>query len=154
MSLENDKIDDSDVGEWDKIPLRRHAEAMWDALDIIAHLDELLDKREWPDDGRIGKVARQIAAATIKPGHHKITMRKYPEIEGFMDSMNYLLKAYGVEAIWLDDNNRTLGKNPDAVYLNMGDMYRPTILFDFRTRRLRRMSPGDYIERYERTESA
>ena len=67
------------------------------------------------------------------------------EFEKIMKIANKLIEGHGIEAIrgkwisyfWQDSN---------ALYINMGDTYIPTILYDVVTDCFRIMSWGDYVE--------
>lgn len=61
-----------------------------------------------------------------------------------MRNLDRLLETHGVEAIF-DRNGRAV-----AEYLNTGDTYTTTILYDHTTRSFRVTSMGDWVEHYER----
>lgn len=63
--------------------------------------------------------------------------------ETIMHAINGVLGGYGAEAIWGDDS-----QCPVAEYVNFGDTYDTTILYDYRAERFRVMSWGDWVEKY------
>ena len=58
---------------------------------------------------------------------------------------NRLLDGSGVEAIFAQDEMW-----PEMEYVNMGDMYTPTVVYDRNSGRFKIMSYGDWVEAYER----
>lgn len=74
--------------------------------------------------------------------------------ECLMVALDAVLEGCGVEAIRGREVDAYHG-DVQAVYVNMGDTYATTILFDHETGRLRITSWGDWVERYgERREVA
>lgn len=69
------------------------------------------------------------------------------KVERALDIINYLLDGYGVEAVrgeyvdqyYLDVN---------ILYINMGDTYVPTILYDTLECEFHARSWGDYVDQY------
>lgn len=61
-----------------------------------------------------------------------------------MRALDELLETHGVEAI------RNRNGHAVAEYLNTGDTYTTTILYDHTTRSFRVTSMGDWVEHYER----
>lgn len=61
-------------------------------------------------------------------------------------ALNEILEGYGTEAIFGPDSYT----QPDAVYINMGDAYNTTLLYDHTRGRWIVTSWGDWIESQER----
>jgi hypothetical protein len=71
-------------------------------------------------------------------------------VEGNLEQINDLVKGYGVESIKVDDGG-VGGYWMDAIgaYVNMGDTYAPTVVFDARNDQWLITSWGDIVEDYE-----
>lgn len=64
-----------------------------------------------------------------------------------MEALNAVLEGCGVEAIegrYIDHYNQ----NIQATYVNFGEAYATTLLYDHETDRLRLTSLGDFVERF------
>lgn len=71
------------------------------------------------------------------------------EVDAVLDYADKLLEGHGVEAI--RGENITDGYYGDivALYVNMGDTYNATILFDVDRHKFYATSYGDWVEAYE-----
>jgi hypothetical protein len=67
-------------------------------------------------------------------------------VERSMDRINNLLHGYGVEAIRGDVSYEPFWMDAVALYVNMGDTYIPTVLYDVPKYAFRVMSWGDWVE--------
>lgn len=63
-----------------------------------------------------------------------------------MCALNEILEGHGVEAIFHGSDPM----HPDAVYVNMGETYAATILYDYRSGTFKVTSWGDWVEKQER----
>jgi uncharacterized protein (TIGR02996 family) len=70
-------------------------------------------------------------------------------VDKALNAINGLIRGYGVEAIEGQDWQPYF-MNIAALYVNRGDIYRTTILYDTRRHRFLIASWGDWYERYER----
>lgn len=60
------------------------------------------------------------------------------------ECFNEMLGGYGIAVIYADD-----GCTPIAEYINFGDTYSPTLLFDIRESEFKLTSRGDWYEKWE-----
>ncbi|MGK2884364.1 MAG: hypothetical protein ACSLE8_06245 [Rhodococcus sp. (in: high G+C Gram-positive bacteria)] len=67
------------------------------------------------------------------------------DIELKMAAIDEILEGHGVEAVFGDDVEW-----PDMVYVNMGDTYADTVVYDYIDAKYRVTSWGAWIERAER----
>ena len=67
------------------------------------------------------------------------------DVDRTLELVNKLLNAYGIEAI-RDGDWEEYYLDIGVLYVNMGDTYDTTILFDTRTERYLLSSWGDYVE--------
>lgn len=72
------------------------------------------------------------------------SLNRPPYIERLMMALNEILEGHGVEAVIRS------GNPPDAEYVNMGDTYATTLIWDCKTKSFRLQSLGDWIEAAER----
>ena len=63
-------------------------------------------------------------------------------------ALNELLECYGTEAITGPEYIDNYCMYINAVYINAGDAYLMTVLFDYRTNKFVLTSFGDYVEKY------
>ena len=99
---------------------------------------------------KIAKTVRGLCTGDIDPDTYCADYIRqcghYPrEAERTMEAINIVLEGYGVEGIngqWLDNYYCDI----IATYVNMGDTYDATILFDHATGNYRLTSFGDYVE--------
>jgi len=72
-----------------------------------------------------------------------------PDVDAMMQEANELVGGYGVEAI-RDENywESWWWKDTIALYVNMGDSYVPTILYDVNERNFRVACTADVIEEW------
>lgn len=61
------------------------------------------------------------------------------------EAVNAILEGYGTEAIWGKSETR-----PVAVYVNLGDPYATTLLYNYQTDHWSITSWGDFADRNER----
>ena len=74
----------------------------------------------------------------------------YPDIhEQILCAINQLIGGYGIEALWEDDEKRWSCDRPDSLYVNTGDTYTATVLWD-RERGYQLTTIGDWMEERER----
>jgi len=66
---------------------------------------------------------------------------KYPE--RLMLALNEIIEGHGVEAIWGPESDTW----PEAAYVNTGDCYNATLMYDYRDKRVRVTTVGDFVER-------
>jgi hypothetical protein len=103
--------------------------------------------------GEPGKIVRQLLEKRSKTRdfesvvawenglYHKSTYQERLEI-----ALNEILDGFGVEAIWSDKSEL----EPRAIYINMGDTYNITLLYDCHSERWLITTYGDFIEAKER----
>lgn len=99
-----------------------------------------------------GKELRSLIEGTVKPDTYgtvrewiKACYHKPKTIECQMLAINEVLEGHGVEAVFGDDP-----RWPDMEYVNMGDTYTTTIVYDWTKDRFEIASWGDWVERAER----
>ena len=63
-------------------------------------------------------------------------------------ALNELIEGYGTEAITGPEYINNYCMYINAVYINTGDTYALTVLFDYRTNKFSLTSFGDYVEKY------
>jgi len=90
--------------------------------------------------GMTAAQARSIDSAITKAGTPSA-------VDRVLDAANAALGGYGVEAIEGEWHDRYY-QNIVALYVNMGDTYNTTILFDAVKGRFHVTSWGDWVERY------
>jgi len=61
-------------------------------------------------------------------------------------ALNEVLDGWGIEAIWGVEDELW----PIAVYINMGDTYNTTLLYDYRSQTWRVTTWGDFVEKNEK----
>jgi len=67
--------------------------------------------------------------------------------EARLERVSRATGGYGVEAIWLEKRDRSDPRGlPDALYINRGDPYTPTLLYDLRRESFLTTSWGDWLE--------
>ena len=64
-----------------------------------------------------------------------------------MSAANTALDAHGVEAIRGVDADDNFWQDIIAIYVNMGDSYAATVLYDVKTKKFSITSYGDYVEK-------
>lgn len=60
-----------------------------------------------------------------------------------MLALNEIIEGFGVESIWGPESERW----PEVDYVNMGDVYNATLMYDYRDNRVRVGTVGDFVER-------
>lgn len=85
------------------------------------------------------RIARRVGIAmqTLKP-------------DDAMDEVNKALEGHGVERIPFDDESDSWQRGTLSTYVNMGDTYDPTIIWDAHKGRFLVTSWGDFVEWSER----
>jgi hypothetical protein len=73
-------------------------------------------------------------------------VHKPKRIDRILSCLNECLKMHGVEPI-CDGGQRMDGSHIVAEYLNSGDTYTPTLVFNWRTRAFSLTTVGDFVER-------
>lgn len=63
--------------------------------------------------------------------------------ERLMLALNEIIEGFGVEAIWGPESEIW----PEAAYVNMGDCYNATLMYDYRDQRVRVTTVGYFVER-------
>ena len=71
----------------------------------------------------------------------------HEDIDKAMDKANEILAGYGVEVIRGQYVNRYYG-DINALFVNMGDTYAPTVIYDTEKEMFLVMSWGDLVEKY------
>lgn len=66
-----------------------------------------------------------------------------------MRKINDLVGGYGVEAIRADNMNDSYWMDAAAIYVNMGDTYSATILYDIQKQKFMLTTMGDFVEYYK-----
>ena len=67
-----------------------------------------------------------------------------------MTALNEILEGYGIEAVWNEgEGPNDCISDPRAEYINMGDTYTTTILFDFQKGKYFLTTWGDFVESME-----
>lgn len=74
----------------------------------------------------------------------------YKHIDNVLDQCNFLLKGYGVEAIHGQKHVDRYYFDIHLLYVNMGDTYAPTIIYDTLKEQWYCCSWGDIVESDER----
>jgi len=80
----------------------------------------------------------------VFPGKGKVLRRileNNNSVDAAAEEMDAVLGGFGVEAIWGDSCIR-----PAAIYINMGETYEPTMLYDYEHHRWDAVSWGDWVE--------
>lgn len=88
------------------------------------------------DPESYASVARWVSKAYNPPAENELKMK----------AINEILDGYGVEAIWGKDSFT----QPVATYVNMGDTYDATVVYDYEKRSYQVTSWGDWVEEAER----
>lgn len=70
-------------------------------------------------------------------------------VDELMECANKLLLAYGIEAIYSEIWRNGYWCNIQALYVNMGDPYIPTIVYDVGKSKFYLMCWGDYVFKEE-----
>lgn len=82
---------------------------------------------------------------------HQDQLEKLAQVEAHLAEISARTGGHGVEALWLDESAR--GNNPravpDALYVNRGDTYAATTLYDVAEGEYLATSWGDWLERAE-----
>lgn len=73
------------------------------------------------------------------------------EVDAVLDLANVLLSAHGVEAIRADAQVDRYYYDIVALYVNMGDPYVPTVLYDTEREKFEAASWGDWLEAQQRS---
>ena len=80
-------------------------------------------------------------------------MNRFPQLkrleraETHLQGVSALANGHGVEALWFDEARRSDPRAvPDALYVNMGDSYAPTIVYDVASGEYLFTSWGDVVE--------
>jgi len=95
-------------------------------------------------------LAHEYGEASIKPIALKIraaieNAHTHEQVDKALDSINQLLHGYGVEAIrgkFIDNYYQDI----NLLYVNLGDTYIPTIIYDTKKERFLVCSWGDIVE--------
>lgn len=70
--------------------------------------------------------------------------------EARLERVSQATGGYGVEAIWIEESDRSDPRGlPDALYVNRGDPYIPTLLYDVRRETFLEIAWGDRLEAEE-----
>lgn len=72
------------------------------------------------------------------------------DLDALMNQINTYLDGHGVEAIRDQNSWENYWFDTRAIYVNMGDTYIETILYDTHARKFRTMSWGDFVEKYDK----
>lgn len=98
------------------------------------------------------RVSNEQAKAVMQALHaiEGIPGASEADVDTVLDAMNAALGGFGVEALpvegaWVDSYYR----NFVALYVNQGDTYDPTVVFDTETGEFSLMSWGDFLEDWE-----
>lgn len=92
----------------------------------------------------------QMPRATAKILYCEMkTCKTSADVDWALDLANFHLGGHGVESI-KDDGWEPHYLDIGLLYVNMGDPYKPTLMFDTRTVRFLVGNWGDYIERHAR----
>ena len=76
------------------------------------------------------------------------TMQHEPrKIEKIMEALNVTLEMFGIEAIRFEDWIDNYYCDICATYLNTGDTYAPTILYDTKNKKFILTTFGDFVEK-------
>jgi hypothetical protein len=84
-------------------------------------------------DGARG-IAKQICGIIAEPYNYDHFTRRGDHVDNQLDRINTLLHGYGVEVIRGKHVNNYYG-NVNLLYVNMGDTYTTTIIYDTKTDR-------------------
>lgn len=84
------------------------------------------------------KLWKALAAATYEK-----------QVDAALELANTMLGGYGIEAV-RDGGRSNYYQDIGVLYVNMGDTYNTTILYDTRKERFYVTTLGDYIEKYEK----
>ncbi len=97
---------------------------------------------------RKGKKLRDLIKGRVKPDQYKSVQcwieqcYNPPSYQEQVElAINEVLEGYGVEAIFKG------GRYPEVVYINLGDTYTTTLVYDYSRERWYLTSWGDYVER-------
>lgn len=104
----------------------------------------------WAHEGRdVNLYARTFA-------HLLADAEKGPpvKVEQAMREANVLLKGHGVEAIRDEKHNRWFWGESRLLYVNMGDPYVATLLYDIEAQKFLISGWADWLEAYEREHGA
>lgn len=92
-----------------------------------------------------------ILDAAKLPESVKRRLRQIAKEKGPEEAMEYadkLLEGFGVEVIWGNADPYSFRSKPDLLYVNMGDPYVPTVIYDNVSNRfLWGLSWGDIVEK-------
>jgi len=94
-------------------------------------------------------IIRKVLKGELPTKAFKLTdyERQYGAAERRLIVVNKIIDGHGVEALADRDDNSS-SYLPHAIYINTGDTYSPTILFDYHTRNFSLTTWGDYVERH------
>jgi hypothetical protein len=106
---------------------------------IINRLGDTLKKEH---GGNYLNVAKQIRVFMINANNEE-------SVDNCLDEINTLLKGYGIEAIH-DNKWERYYLSIGLLYVNMGDTYAQTIVYDTRTENFMVCSWGDIVEHNEK----
>lgn len=111
--------------------------------DIIAILNADLTEDVFQEDARFGENTKYMARLW-----EGTKSRAFPALLAVSD----LIGGYGVENLEGRENDYDAGYygNSQAEYVNMGDTYSPTLLFDNETGQYIWTSWGDFVESHRR----
>jgi hypothetical protein len=70
-------------------------------------------------------------------------------VEERMNAINKCLEGYGVESINCNVYYHHYWGNCCALYVNMGDTYTPTVIYNAITGKYAAMCWGDFVEKYQ-----
>jgi len=133
--------EDEDDGEEDEGVLEESPRASEpnDARDVLEGLGPYL-KHEGHDAPReSARIARMIASAG----------RSGRKAEAVLEEVNKLIDGHGVEALRDENAQDSYYGDTIATYVNMGDTYETTLLYDVREHTFHVTSWGDWYEAYE-----
>jgi hypothetical protein len=81
---------------------------------------------------------------------HHDQLERLAQVEAHLAEISARTGGHGVEALWLDEAARSNPRAlPDALYVNRGDTYAATTLYDVAEGEYLATSWGDWLERAE-----
>lgn len=105
-------------------------------------------KHEGLDVDEHAKTLAEILSRAVNgPGHRP------PHIEVALQDANKLLRGHGIEAIHSDIYRSGYWSNIVAVYVNMGDTYNATVLYDVEANAFDITTYGDWVEQHQDSKS-
>lgn len=131
-------------------------DAMWSAKDEagIGYAEKPSKRRSNPKKATKRELALRslgASAAAASDLHRRMssvekTGGSHDEVDGILSSADQAIEGYGVEAIEGDNADRYY-RNIVALYVNTGDTYKGTVLYNATTNRFSVTTVGDFVER-------